>query len=326
MIRNLALLMLAGMAVLTMGTAAQAAYPDRTITLVAPYAAGGGFDGVARILAEALARSLGQTVIVQNVGGAGGVIGSQKVAQSAPDGYTLLLQHTGLATTPLLVKNLPFDPLRSFAFVGLFAHTPMLLVGSTSLPTTNMPQLVAYIQKNPEKVTIASSGVGSATDLCAMLFEQAIGTKITDVQYKGAGPALIDLEAARVDLLCETPFGLVPHVRAGKIQALLLTGDKLLESLPNVPTAAQAGLKELAPATIWYGLYAPANTPGPIIERLSAALQAAVRDPVVIKRLGVFSISPFEADRATPDALRQQLSSQIKLWQEVFQKAGIKSE
>ncbi len=301
-------------------------YPNRRITLVAPYAAGGGFDGVARILAEALGRNLGQTVIVENVEGGGGVIGTRQVAHAAPDGYTLLMNHMGMATAPLLVKNLGFDPVTSFAPIGLFVRSPALLVGRKDLPANSVPELADYLRTKGADATVASSGVGSGTDLCADLFEQSIGVKPTHIQYRGAGPAMIDVEASRVDLLCETPFGLIPHVRSGATKAFVVSGETRLDSLPDVPTASELGLKKFNLAVTWYGLYAPADTPAPVIARLAAALQAAVQDPDVVGRMKKLGMKPYDTGQATPDGLRQFLSSQIALLKDVFHEAGIAAQ
>jgi tripartite-type tricarboxylate transporter receptor subunit TctC len=186
--------------------------------------------------------------------------------------------------------------------------------------------LIAYIKANGDKVTMASSGVGSATHLCAMLLEQAAGVKITHVQYRGAGPAMIDVEAGRVDLFCETPFALVPHIRSGSVKAFVVSGEKMLESLPNTPLASQVGLGALDLGTTWYGLYAPAKTPAPIVERLSQALQAATQDPVVLERMHRLEMTAFKPEQATPRGLRNQLSSQIELLGDVFRRAGIQPQ
>lgn len=297
-------------------------YPSRRITLIAPYAAGGGFDGVARILADALGRNLGQSVVVENIEGAGGVIGARQAVRAAPDGYTLLMNHMGMPTAPLLVKNLGFDPMKSFSYIGMFVKSPALLVGRKDLPANTIQDLLKWLKANPD-ATIASAGVGSGTDLCAMLFEQAINQKLTHVQYRGAGPAMIDLEASRVDLLCETPFGLIPHIRAGAAKPFLVSGDSRLASLPDVPTAGEAGLPDFNLAITWYGLYAPAGTPAAVVDRLSQALQAAVQDPIVLDRMKKLEMSPFPVADATPQALQQFLGKQMAMFKAMFEKAGI---
>ncbi len=301
-------------------------YPSRPITLIAPYAAGGGFDGVARILGEAMGRNLGQRVIVQNTEGAGGSIGARAGARATADGYTLLLHHPGMVTAPLLMKNVQFDPMQSYEFVGLFLYSPALLVGRTNLPANTIQELVEYMKTHKDKVTIASAGVGSGTDLCAMLLEQAAGQTITHVQYRGAGPAMIDVEAGRVDLLCETPFALVPHIRSGGVKPFVVSGDKMIDGLPDVPLARNVGLGALDLGVTWYGLYAPAKTPAPVIDRLSQALQAAVQDPAVLDRTRRLEMTAYKPNEATPAGLKKQLQLQTERLGEVFHKAGIKPQ
>ncbi|MGE0797574.1 MAG: Bug family tripartite tricarboxylate transporter substrate binding protein [Lautropia sp.] len=307
---------LVALAALAGGAAtAQEAYPVRPITLVTPYAVGGGSDILTRILADALSRNLGQPVVVKNVGGAGGVIGTQQVAQAAPDGYTLLHHHIGMATTPSLYKNLPFDVVRDFEPIGLFAETPLAVVAGKHTPPRNVAEFVDHVRKHGKQVTFASSGSGSATHLCAMQVEKATGTAVTMIQYKGAAPAMIDLQGGRVDFLCvDTGSGIIPPVKSGDLKAFVVTSEKRIDSLPDVPTTAEAGLKDLSVVTAWYGLYAPAKTPKPIIDRIAVALQAAVRDPAVVERLAKFETTAFDAKRATPEGLRERLASQLAIW------------
>lgn len=302
--------------------AAAGEFPERPITLVTPFAPGGGSDLVTRVLAESMTRSLGQQVIVQNFAGAGGIIGSQHVANAAPDGYTLLLHHTGLATAPALYKKLGFDPVESFADVGLFADTPMIIVSSNTLPAKNMKELVEYVHKNKEKVTFASSGMGSATHLCAMLFQQAVGEHVTMVQYKGSGPALLDVQAGRVDLLCDVTASMAKYVTAGSVRGYVLTAEHRLPTLPDLPVSKEVGMPDLN-VSAWYGLYAPAGTPAPVVQRLSRALAEANRDPQVEKRLREMETTLFAPAQATPEALRERLTSQIALWTPIIKAAGI---
>lgn len=327
MMRRLLAAVLAVAALFASGTQAQDAYPGRKpITLVTPYAIGGGSDILTRILAEALRKNLGQQVVVQNITGAGGVVGSRAVAQAAPDGYTLLSHHIGLATSPALTKNLQFDPVRSFEHIGLFADTPMVLVSGKSFAANGAKELVEYVKANKDKVTFASSGSGSATHLCALLFEKALGTKVTMIQYKGAAPATLDLIAGRVDLFCDVTAGtILGAIHSGSVKPFFITASRRLESLPNVPTSAEAGLGEIN-VTAWYGLYAPAGTPKPIVERLSVALQSATRDPAVAAALAKVETTLFDSKLAVPEALRQRVASQVDLWTPIIQKAGIQPE
>jgi tripartite-type tricarboxylate transporter receptor subunit TctC len=310
------------LAALLSNAMAQENYPDRVITLVTPYAAGGGSDVLTRILAEALGKNLGQTVIVKNVTGAGGVIGSQEVARAKPDGYTLLHHHVGIATSPTLYKDLKFDPIKDFEPIGLFAESPMVLVAGKSFPPNNVKELLDYFKKNKTKITFASSGMGSSTHLCAMQVEKAADTQVTMIQYKGAAPATLDVQAGRVNLLCDvTAGGIVGHIKSGELKAFFVTGDKRLATLPDVPTASEVGLKDLSQLTAWYGLYAPAGTPKPIINRLSSALQAAMRDPAVAARVAKLETTLFDPKEGVPDALHEELASQVALWKPLLEKA-----
>ena len=321
--RSFILSAVVGLTALSGATLAQETYPTKPVTLVLPFAAGGGADLMARVLAESLRKTLGQPVHVANVGGAGGVLGSRQVANAAPDGYTLLLNHVGLATAPALFKDLQFDPLKSYEHVGLFSELPMLVVAGKNFPPNNAKELIDHVQKNKDKVTFASSGIGSGTHLCAMLFEKAVGTKVTMVQYKGSAPAYLDVQTGRVDLLCDSTGGSVAQVKGGGVKAFVVTGNKRLESLPGVPVPADVGLKDLSLMTVWYGLFAPAGTPKAIVGRLSAALQAAVRDPAIAAQLAAWDATLFDAKQAVPAALAEKMSSQITLWTQLIQSAGM---
>ncbi len=313
----------AGLMLLAGPASGQDAYPTRAITLVMPYAIGGGADLMARVLADSMRKSLGQPITVLNVVGAGSVIGTRQVAQAAPDGYTLLMNHIGMSTMPALFKNLQFDLVKSFEPVGLFSEIPMLLVAGKTFPPNNARELIDYVQKNKDKVTVASSGMGSGTHLCAMLFEKAVGSRVTMVQYKGSAPAYQDIMTGRVDLMCDSTGGSVAQVKGGSVKPFVVTGNKRLASLPEVPTPSEAGLKDLSLMTVWYALFAPAGTPKPIVDRLSSALQAAVRDPALAAQLAAWDATLYDAKSATPAALAEKLSAHIGLWTPLIQSSGI---
>jgi tripartite-type tricarboxylate transporter receptor subunit TctC len=302
--------------------ATQEVYPSRPINLVTPYAAGGGSDVVTRVLADELRRQLGQPVTVQNITGAGGNIGTQRVAQAAPDGYTLLLHHVGMATAPALYKSPGFDPVKSFEPVGMFADIPMLLLASRDVPASNMTELFAWVRKHGDAVTFASSGQGSATHLCAIMFQQLAGANVTMVQYRGAAPAIADLQAGRVHLLCDGPQAASQLVRSGAIKAYVLIGSDRLESLPEVPTTRELGLQAMD-VSLWYGLYSPAGTPRAIIDRLAVALQGATANAETRAKLNGMEIVVFDRAQATPAALRERLESQVALWGRVIREARI---
>ena len=316
----------AGLALLCGGAFAQDAYPSKKpITLVSPYPAGGASDVLTRILANSLKNSLGQQVLVQNVTGAGGTIGSRQVANAAPDGYTLLLHHFGMATGPFLYKDLQFDPLKSFEHIGLFAETAFILVSGKTFAPSNMKELIDYIKQNKGNVTFATGGVGSGGHLFGIILENSLGIKLTQVLYRGAAPAMVDVLAGRVDLLCDSPGPVAQHLSTGNLKAFAVTGDHRLSSMPDVPTVAEVGFKELT-MSLWYGFYAPKGTPRPIIAQLSRALQDAMKDPSVIEQLAKLDTQPFDLAQATPDGLYRKLSSEMSHWGQVIQQAGVKPE
>jgi len=312
-------------ALFAMPAAAQDAYPSKSITLVVPYAPGGGSDFLGRVLAEGLHTRLNQTVIVQNVPGAGSVVGSQQVAKAKPDGYTLLLNHVGLSTVPALYKKLNFDPLASYEFIGLYAEAPMMIMARKEFPPKTFAELVAYAKEKKDKFTMASSGMGSSTHLCAMIFQEALGVPITIVQYKGAGPAVIDVRSGQVDAICDLPTTTSAQIRSGDLRAYLLTAPERMKSLPDVPTANELGVPSLA-IGVWFGVYAPLGTPRPVIATLNKALREIVQDKAVAEKLAGIETFLLPLDQATPEALKARLASQIALWTPLIEKAGIQAE
>jgi len=304
---------------------AQEAYPNRPVTVISPYVPGGASDYLTRTLAEALRMRLKETVVVQNVGGAGGAIGSIQAARAKPDGYTLLLNHIGLSTIPSLYKKLNFDPLASFEFIGLFAEAPMVILSRRDFAPRDFAELVAYARANRDKLTMASAGMGSATHLCAMMFQEAIGASITMVQYKGAAPAVVDVRSGQVDLLCDLPTVNSGAIRAGDLKAFVLTAPRRMASLPAVPTVAEVGMPSLY-LGVWFGLYAPLGTPKHILDRMNGALRDVVQDQAVAAQLEKIETYLLPLDQATPEALRHKLASQIELWRPIIEKAGIQAE
>jgi tripartite-type tricarboxylate transporter receptor subunit TctC len=300
-------------------------YPSRPITMISPYAPGGASDFLARTLAEALKTRLNQTVLVQNVGGAGGSVGSMQAARAKPDGYTLLLNHIGMSTMPLLYKKLNFDPLASFEFIGLFAEAPMVMLSRKDFAPKNFSELVAFAKANGEKLTIASAGMGSATHLCAMLFQEAIGVPLTTVQYKGAGPAVLDLRSGQVDLICDLPTVNSGLIRSGELKAFVLMAPQRMATLPDVPTATEVGMPSLA-IGVWFALYAPLGTPKPILDTLNKVLRDVMADKGVSAQLEKIETVLLPLDQATPEAHRRKLTSQIDLWRPIIEKAGIQAE
>ena len=313
----------AGAALLAFALAAGAQeYPSRTITVVVPFAAGGPTDTVTRLIAQAMTKSLGQTVIVENVGGAGGTIGVEKVAKAKPDGYTLLLMHIGISTAPSLYRNLRFDPQKELDPIGLVTDVPMTIIANPSFPPKNMQELISYVKANKDKVTYANAGVGAASHLCGMLFMTAIQTDVTTVPYKGTGPAMTDLIGGQVNFMCDQTTNTTPQIKGGKVKAYAVTTKARVKSLPDVPTAEESGLKGFEVA-VWHGMWAPHGTPKPAMDKLVAALQSALKDPNVIAKFAELGTEPVAANRATPAALQQHLKSEIEKWAPIIKKAGV---
>jgi tripartite-type tricarboxylate transporter receptor subunit TctC len=269
----------------TLAVAAQA-YPDKPVTIVVPFAAGGPTDKVARDFAEALRKPLGgATIVIENVGGAGGTLGANKVAKAAPDGHTLLLYHVGMATSPSLYRNLPYKTLDDFEYLGLINEVPMTLVGRPTLPANNYAELVKWLEANKGKVNLANAGLGAASHLCGLMFQQAIKIDMQTVPYKGTAPAMTDLIGGQVDIMCDQTTNTTSQIEAGKVKAYAVTTGKRLTTpaLAKLPTLDEAGLKGFN-VSIWHGLYAPKGTPKPVLDKLNAALREALKDPEFIKR------------------------------------------
>ncbi|MFO1311967.1 MAG: tripartite tricarboxylate transporter substrate binding protein BugD [Burkholderiales bacterium] len=314
---------LAGLALAAAASLAAAeTFPDKPITIVVPFAAGGPTDTVARLVAQAMTGNLKQQVIVENTGGAGGTIGANRVAKAKNDGYTLLLHHIGHTTAPSLYRKLPYDTLNDFEPIGLVADVPMTIVSKKDFPPKDMKDLVAYVKANKDKVTYANAGVGSASHLCGMLLMSAIQTDVTTVPYKGTAPAMNDILGGQVDFMCDQTTNTTGQIKAGKIKAYAVTTPKRVPSLPDLPTMQESGLPNFEVA-VWHGLYAPKGTPKAVVERLSQAVQAAVQDPTVKARLAELGAEPVAAAQATPDALGKKVKAQVDLWSPIIKKAGV---
>jgi tripartite-type tricarboxylate transporter receptor subunit TctC len=321
--RRIAALLFAVLAALP--ASAQEPYPSRPITLISPYPPGGATDFLARTLAEGLKTRVGQGVIVQNVGGAGGTVGTLQAAKAKPDGYTLLLHHIGMSTIPTLYKKLAFDPLAAFEFIGVFAEAPMMFMARREFAPNDFAELVAYARANREKATVAAAGMGSVTHLCAMLFQEALGVPLTIVQYKGGGPAMVDVRSGQVDFMCDLPTVNSGAIRSGELKAYVLTAPKRMATMPDVPTAAEVGMPSLA-IGVWFGLYAPRGTPQPVIDTLNGGLRAIMADAAVAAQLEKIETFLLPLEQATPEAHRRKLASQIDLWRPIIEKAGIQAE
>jgi tripartite-type tricarboxylate transporter receptor subunit TctC len=277
---------LIALALVTWAAAAAAAYPDKPITLIVPFAAGGPTDKVARDLAEVLRKNLNnQTVVIENVGGAGGTLGAAKVAKAAPDGYTLLLHHIGMATSPALYRNMAYKTLDDFEYLGMVNEVPMTLIGKPGLPANNFAELRTWINANKGKINLANAGLGAASHLCGLLFQQAMGVDMTTVPYKGTAPAMTDLLGGQVDLMCDQTTNTSGQIESGKVKAYAVTTGKRLTTpaLAKLPTLDESGLKGFN-VSIWHGMYAPHGTPKAITDQINVALRNALKDPEFVKR------------------------------------------
>jgi len=311
-------------ATLALQAAAQE-FPSRPITLVMPYAPGGPGDVITRVFAGAMQKTLGQQVVVENPAGASGSIGTARVARARPDGYTLLMIHVSHATNVAMYKSLPYHPVDDFEPIGRATSGPMLIAARNGFPARNLNEFVAYARANAPRISLAHAGVGSASHLCGLMLMNALGVKFSHIPYKGTGPALNDLLGGQVDLLCDQTSGTVPSVKAGKIQAYAAAGRARITSLPNMPAIAEAGVQGVD-INISFGLYAPKSTPRPVLERLTAALQAAVVDPEVRQRLESMGISAVPVELARPEALRTHLKNEIDTLGGLLTRAGVKPE
>lgn len=297
-------------------------YPTRNITMLVPYAAGGPTDTVARVVAQAMTKPMGQTVIVENRPSAGGILAPEQVKNARPDGYTILIHHIGMATTPALYRKLRFNPLTDFDYLGLINDVPMTLIARGNFPAKDFKEFLDYIKKNKDKVSYANAGIGAASHLCGMLFMSAIQTDILTVPYKGTAPAMNDLLGGQVDFMCDQTTNTTSQIKSGKVKVFGVTAAKRVGSLPDVPTMQEQGLKGFE-VGIWHALYAPKGLPKPVSDKLVAALQETVRDATVQKRFADLGATTYPADKATPAALQQHLKAEIDKWSPLIKKAGV---
>jgi tripartite-type tricarboxylate transporter receptor subunit TctC len=307
---------------LSAATAGAQEYPNKVITMVVPFTAGGPTDTVARLLGAPMTKALKQQVIVENVGGAGGTIAANRVAKATPDGYMILIHHIGMSTAPALYRKLLYNPMTDFEPIGLINEVPMTIVSRRDFPPKDLKELIAYVKANKDKVTYANAGIGAASHLCGMLFMTAIQTDLTTVPYKGTADVIKDLLGGQVDFSCDQTTNTTSQIKADKIKVYGVTTKTRLASLPNIPTVDEAGIKGFEVA-VWHGLYAPKGTPKTVIETLTKALQAALRDATVKQRFADLGTEPVAENRATPEALRAYLKAEIDKWSPIIKKAGV---
>ena len=315
------LLIAASLAAFALPAAAQD-YPTRSITFVVPFSAGGPTDTVTRLIAEPMSKTLGQQIVVQNTAGAGGTLAAGEVAVAPADGYTVLMHHIGMSTAPSLYANLPYNPIEDFKTIGLVTEVPMTIVGRPDFEPNTLQELVEYVKANADKVTYANAGVGAASQLCGLLFQEAIGTKVTEVPYQGTGPALTDLVGGQVDFMCDQTTNTTGQIKSNAIKAYAITSPERNPALPDLPTTAEGGLPELD-VSIWHGLYVPKDTPDEVVQKLTEALKAALADETVKQRFADLGTTTVADDLSTPEAHTERLQSQTELWKKTFEAAGV---
>jgi tripartite-type tricarboxylate transporter receptor subunit TctC len=297
-------------------------YPTRSITLVVPFAAGGPTDVVARTLSAPLSRALGQTVVVENKTGAGGTLAAAQVARAAPDGYTFLIHHNGMATAPALYRKLSYNALTDFEYVSQVVDVPMTLVARKDLPAKTLPELLAYLKAQGDKVNLAHAGLGAVSHLCGMVFRQAVGVELTTVPYQGTGPAMAALLGGQVDLMCDQTTQTVPQIKAGSLRFYGVTTAQRIKALPDAPTLAEQGLKGFE-VMVWHGVYAPKGTPKEATEKFNAALRVALKDPMVVARMAELGAEIVPDAKLTPEGLRTWLKQETDRWGPVIRSAGV---
>jgi tripartite-type tricarboxylate transporter receptor subunit TctC len=307
--------------ILQLGYAAAQEYPTRPINIIVPAAAGGPTDTISRITAQAMSKVLGQQMTIENAGGAGGTIGTARVVRAEPDGYTLLIYHVGLATAATLYRKLPYDTKTAFAPIGLVTDAPMTIIARSDFAPNSLGELIMHLKQPGNKTTFGNAGIGSASHLCGLLLASELKSQLATVPYRGTGPVMNDLIGKQIDMSCDQATNTTGPIQARQVKAYAVTTKSRLPSLPELPTADEAGLKgfELA---VWHGVFAPKGTPSSIVQKLAAVLRAALKDPDLARRFAEISTAPMAEAKATPEAAQRTLESEINRWAPIIKAAG----
>jgi tripartite-type tricarboxylate transporter receptor subunit TctC len=310
----------------TAGAAAQDAYPSRPVTAIVPFAAGGPTDGLARIVAQSLTQKLGQQVLIENVPGAGGTIGSGRVARAEADGYTLLVGHAGtLAANVGLYRKLPYSSVNDFEPIGFMGDVPQILLVKKDLPVQTAAEFFAYAKEHQDEINCGTAGIGSAAHLGGLLLNAALGTKMELVGYKGAGPAMNDLMGGQIDCMVDVTTTAVPQIKAGTVRPLAVLRAQRIAVVPDVPTTAEVGLQNME-ANIWNVLLAPKGTPKPVLDRLATALRETMQDPAVKERLAQLGVELPTQTQTTPAEIRAYIQAEVDRWLPVIKAAGVSAD
>ena len=306
------------------GTAAAQGYPSKPVTLIVPAAAGGPTDTVARLIAESMTKTFGQTVVVENVGGAGGTIGMAKVARAAPDGYTIAVWHIAQATAPALYDGLKYDVVSDFDHLGRITDVPMTLVSKAGLPPKDIAEIIAWMKANQGKATYGHAGIGSASHLCMLILMKELGIKMEGVGYRGTGPAMNDLISGTFDVMCDQTTNTTGHIKDGRIKGYAVTTKAKVASVPDLPTLDSSALPGFE-VSAWHALWAPKGLPKDVTDKLVAALKVALKDPKVLERFAGLGTEPVAEAQVSPEALKTYLESEVKRWDAVIKAAGVKA-
>jgi tripartite-type tricarboxylate transporter receptor subunit TctC len=288
-------------------------YPSHTITIVVPNVPGGPSDLFARWIGDLMGKELGQQIVIENVGGASGTIGTSRVAEAAPDGYTLLMHNITFAAAPALYKKHTYAPLKDFDPIGLATQTPQVIVTKKAITAKDLRELIVYVKTNQQTINIADAGQGSASYLCNAFFAQAIGVSLTAISYRGMAPALNDLLGGQVDLMCDQVANTAEQIKTGNIRAYCVTTRERLEQLPHVPTCGEAGLP-LLETSVWLALLGPRGMPQDVVAKLAFALRNALHDPALARQLAKLATTPASDDLATPEGLSAYLKVEVDKW------------
>jgi tripartite-type tricarboxylate transporter receptor subunit TctC len=302
---------------------AQTAFPTKPITIIVPAAAGGPTDTVARLIAESMGRTLGQTILVENIGRAGGTLGMARASKSAADGYTLAVWHIAHATAPALYDSIKYDVVNDFDHLGRITDVPMTLVSKPALPANNVTEYVAWIRANGDKAVYGHAGIGSASHLCMLMLMKELGVQMNGIPYRGTGPAMNDLLSGQFDVMCDQTTNTTNQIKEGKIKGFAVTTKTRVSSLPDLPTLDAGGVKGFE-VSAWHAMWAPKGLPKEVSDKLVAALQGALRDPKVIERFASLGTEPVAADLATPAALKAHLIAEVPRWGAVIKASGAK--
>ena len=302
---------------------AQTAFPFKPITLIVPAASGGPTDTVARLIGESMGRTLGQTIVVENIGGAGGTLGMARVSKSAADGYTIAVWHIAHATAPALYDSIKYDVINDFDHLGRITDVPMTLVSKPTLPANNVTELLEWIRNNKDKATYGHAGIGSASHLCMLMLMKELGVQINGIPYRGTGPAMNDLLGGQFDLMCDQTTNTTNQIKDGKIKGFAVTTKAKVSSVPDLPPLDAGAVKGFE-VSAWHAMWAPKGLPKDVSDKLVAALQAALKDAKVIERFASLGTEPVQADLATPAALKAHLTAEVPRWGAVIKASGAK--